>query len=291
MMNKNLLAAMLVLGGAVLSGQEITGLAGAQKNGQGDYVNKDPLTMNGILRFSEVLEPGYYSLSCKIADNFPTVFWSQKGAVIGYTHCRTAVAPGDFQYYFKVTDGSKLAFMVRSYVPKENKVPVEFTAGNFKLTALKEIPSDMFPDFQKALKETPDEKNFIYCFSDHKTTMVTKETIDGIPVMSVEGTAEKLYASTGCTVPFPAVNSGKLTVKFTAKSGEGSKQMFIVVRDFFWKKGGVRKYFTLTGNWTEYKFEIDCSQKFKEGIVLAVADFRFSQGVYLFKDFSINYTK
>ena len=290
-MSKKLLAAMLVLGGAVLSGQEITGLAGAQKNGQGDYVNKDPLTMNGILRFSEVLKPGYYRLSCKIADNFPTVFWSQKGAVIGYTLCRTADMPRKFLYYFKVTDGSKLAFMVRSYVPKENKTPVDFAAGNFRLTALKEIPSDMFPDFQKALKETPDEKNFIYCFSDHKTTVVTRETVDDVPVMFVEGKAEKQYASVGCTVPFPAVNSGKLTVKFTAKSGEGSNQMFIVVRDYFWKKGGVRKYFTLTKNWAEYTFEINCAKDFKEGIVLAVADCRFGQGVYLFKDFSITYSK
>ena len=292
MMSKKLLAAMLVLGGAVLSGQEITGLAGAQKNGQGDYVNKDPLTMNGILRFSEVLKPGYYRLSCKIADNFPTSFWVQKGAAAdGYTRCRTADMPREFLHYFKVTDGSKLAFMVRSYAPKENKTPVDFAAGNFKLTALKEIPSDIFPDFQKALKETPDEKNFIYCFSDHKTTVVTRETVDGVPVMSVEGKAEKQYASVGCTVPFPAVNSGKLTVKFTAKSGEGSNRMFIIARDLYWKKGGVRKYFTLTKNWAEYTFEINCAKDFKEGIVLAVTDCRFGQGVYLFKDFSITYSK
>lgn len=282
---------MLVLGGVVLSGQEIIGLAGAQKNEQGDFVNKNPLTMNGILQFSEGLKPGYYRISCKIADNFPTAFWVQEGAATGYTRCRTADMSRNFLYYFKVTDGSKLAFMVRSYVPKGNKIPVDFTAGNFKLTALKEIPSDIFPDFQKALKETPDEKNFIYCFSDHKTTMVTRETVDGVPVMSVEGKAEKQYASVGCTVPFPAVNSGKLTVKFTAKSGEGSNRMFIIARDLYWKKGGVRKYFTLTKNWAEYTFEINCAKDFKEGIVLAVADFRLGQGVYLFKDLSITYSK
>ena len=67
--------------------------------------------------------------------------------------------------------------------------------------------------------------------------------------------------------------------------------MFIIARDLYWKKGGVRKYFTLTKNWAEYTFEINCAKDFKEGIVLAVADFRLGQGVYLFKDFSITYSK
>ena len=289
-MNGKLLTAALVLGGAALFGQEVIGLKGAKKNERGEYVNQTAM-MYGHLQFSEALKPGYYKLDCKVADKFPTQFWAQRGAVGGYLFCRTADAPRDFLYYFKVTDSSKATFVIKSEVPKGNKTKVDFAVKDFKLTALKGIPSDMFPDFQKALKTTPDGKNFIYCFSDHKTAKIAKTTIDGIPVMSVEGNAEKQNASIGCTVPFPAVNGGRLTVKFTAKSGGGSKQMLVLVRDSFWKKGGDRRNFTLTNDWAEYTFEVDCAKKFQDGIVLAVADCRFGQGVYLFKDFSVTYAK
>ena len=290
-MNKRLLTAMLALSGAVLFGQEITAIKGAQKNGQGVYISRNPAAMFGYFQFSEVLNPGYYSLTCKVADKFPTLFWTQRGAAGGYTACRPAETPRSFLYYFKVTDGSKLAFLLKANAPKGNKTPVGFAAKDFNLTALKEIPGDMFPDFQNALKDTPDEKNFIYCFDDRKSTVITKTMKDKVPVISIEGNAEKQYQSIGCTVPFPAVNGGRLTVKFTAKSGGGSKQMLVLVRDSFWKKGGDRRNFTLTNDWAEYTFEIDCAKKFQDGIVLAVADCRFGQGVYLFKDFSVTYAK
>ena len=112
-----------------------------------------------------------------------------------------------------------------------------------------------------------------------------------MPVLSIEGNAEKLYQSVGCTVGFPLTNSGKLTVKFTAKSAGGAKQMFVLVRDNFWKNGDARKNFTLTNEWADYTVEVDCAKSMKEGIVLGAADCRFGQGVYLFKDFSITWTK
>ena len=191
-MNKKLFTAMLVLGGATLFGQEVSDLNGTKKNDKGEYVNKYPNNMIGYLQFSQSLKPGYYSLTCNVADKFPTLFWATgKGAVGGYTNCRTADTPRLFMYYFKVTDGSKLAFKISANIPKGNKSPVDFAAKDFKLTALEKNPANMFPDFQIALKDTPEKKNFIYCFDDRKSTAVTKTMIDGIPVMSIEGNSEK----------------------------------------------------------------------------------------------------
>lgn len=291
-MNKKLFTAMLVLGGAALFGQEIADLTGTKKNDKGEYVNKHSFGMYATLRFSEALKPGYYSMTCEFSNNFPTVFWATGTGTTGsYYTCAPVDAAQKMLYYFKVTDFSQMAFRVVAQVPKGNKKQVNFAAKDFKLAALNEIPENMFPEFQTVLKAAPDGARFIYCFSDSKSALITKTTKDGIPVMSIEGNSDKQYNSIGTTLGFPVTNAGKLTVKFTAKSAGGSKQMFVLVRDNFWKKGGNRKNFTLTNDWADYTFELDCAKKFKDGIVLAVADCRFGQGIYLFKDFSVTYKK
>ena len=290
-LTKHIAAALLLLNGTAFFAQEITGFEGTKKNEQGEYVNKYPAGMYGKLLFSENLKPGYYCVTGSIADKFPTLFWARNGMTGGYTFFRPSATPQLVRYYFKQNDPDKGYFGISAHTQKGNQEPVDFIAKDLKLTALDGVPADIFPDFQKALKETPDGANFIYCFTDHKSTAITKTTKDDVPVMSIEGSAEKLYQSEGCTVPFPITNSGKLTVKFTAKSAGGAKQMFVLVRDTFWKNGAARKYFTLTNEWAEYTLEVDCAKSMKEGVVLGSADCRFGQGVYLFKDFSITYKK
>ena len=291
-LTKQIAVALLLLNGTAFFAQEITDFINAKKNEQGEYVNKYPNGFNGYLKFSENLKPGYYGVTGRIADKFPTLIWARNGMTGGYNHYRTSETPQLLQYYFKQVDPAKGYFGITSAAPKGNQDPVDFTAKDLKLTSFGDVPpANIFPDFKTALKETPDGKNFIYCFYDHKSTTITKTTQDGEPVMSIEGNAEKLYQSVGCTVGFPLINSGKLTIKFTAKSAGGAKQMFVLVRDTFWKKGAAQKNFTLTNEWADYTFEVDCAKSMKEGIVLGSADCRFGQGVYLFKDFSITWTK
>ena len=290
---KTFIFASAFLSGAALFGQEITGLVGAvNKNADGVYSNKSSAGMIAHLKFSEQLKEGYYSLTLDCKTNFPVLIWAAgKGCAGDYCYTSPVKEMQKRQYYFKVNDPKQTNVRLQLDVPKGNQEKVNFNARDFKLTALENIPGNMFPDFQTALKQTVDGENFIYCFSLSKTAAITKINRDGAPVLSIEGKAEKQGQSIGASAAFPVTNQGKLTLKFTAKSAGGSKQMFVLVRDTFWKKGADRKNFTLTNEWTDYTFEIDCAKKFKEGIALATADCRFGQGVYLFKDFSITYTK
>ena len=294
-MNRRSMTLALLTVWTGLFAQEITGIGKCRKNDKGEFVKQNTCSMFETLKFSEALKPGFYSLTCELADNFPTTVWAvgTGGAAGGYVQYGKAQTPRLIRYYFKVTDFAKMKFRMHACTPKGNKTPVNFAVRDFRLTALNGIPGNMFPDFNTALKQTPDGEDFIYCFNAqfYKTISITRTTADGIPALQVEGIAKKTWGAVAESIAFPVAKKGTLTVKFTAKSVVGSKKMFVLVRDNFWKKGGDRKYFTLTNDWAEYSFEIDCAKKFKDGIVLAVADCRFCQGVYLFKDFSVTYEK
>lgn len=289
---KTFIFAAALLSGAAISALEVTEFGGAIKNADGVYANKHRTGLSGLLKFSAPLKAGYYSLALDCKSDFPLLVWAVgKGCAGGYCYTAPVKEMQKRQYYFKVNDPKQTNVRLQLDVPKGNKANVNFNARNFKLTALEDIPGNMFPDFQSALKQTADGENFIYCFCLSKTADVTRTTSDGVPVLSIEGKAEKQDHSTVTSASFPAVNSGKMTVKFTAKSAGGSKKMKILIHDAFWKKGGESRTFTLTNEWADYSFAIDCAKKFKEGIQIGNAYCQFGQGIYLFKDFSITYAK
>ena len=227
---KTFIFAAALLSGAAISALEVTEFGGAIKNADGVYANKHRTGLSGLLKFSAPLKAGYYSLALDCKSDFPLLVWAVgKGCAGGYCYTAPVKEMQKRQYYFKVNDPKQTNVRLQLDVPKGNKANVNFNARNFKLTALEDIPGNMFPDFQSALKQTADGENFIYCFCLSKTADVTRTTSDGVPVLSIEGKAEKQDHSTVTSASFPAVNSGKMTVKFTAKSAGGSKKMKILM--------------------------------------------------------------
>lgn len=135
------------------------------------------------------------------------------------------------------------------------------------------------PEAEKVLPSVPGFK------AAHRST-VRKRNIDGKEciVMNGEGTGQR----SGWIVsdPRPIPRQGTVTLSFTARTGGGNRDLWILIRGTDWK-GGKSKTFRLSPEWKTYEFQVPGSAFAPETKTFTV-DFSMNPGEYQFSKIRID---
>lgn len=115
---------------------------------------------------------------------------------------------------------------------------------------------------------------------------IRKTKIDGKECILMNGEGNRRRSGWIVTDPRPVPRPGTVTLSFTARSGGGNRDLWILIRGTDWK-GGKSRTFCLSPEWKSYEFQVPGSAFAPETKTFTV-DFSMNPGEYQFSDIRID---